>query len=100
MPYHNDESANLTAHIQRMYAFRDLVKSLTDLSDKGFEQRPKTLTLTLTQNDGTSKSAELDPNAMDTYVIFKQLEELLETRIEQLETTLSTIEGINQLFKD
>lgn len=99
MSNHNDESAHLKGHIQRMYAFRDLVKPLTDLSDRGFEQRPKTLTLTLTQNDGTSKAIELDPNAMDTFVVFKQIEELLDTRIEQLENTLAIIDGVNQLFK-
>jgi hypothetical protein len=100
MSNHNDESANLITHIQRMYAFRDLVKPLTDLSDRGFEQRPKTLTLTLTQNNDASKSAELDPNAMDTYIIFKQIEEFLNTRIEQLETTLATVDSVNQLFKN
>ena len=92
MPHLDDEINCLEEHIQTLHEFLEVMNPILDIKNKVADtsesERPRVLRIEVENCDGSRRKVELNPDALDTYLVFKQTCELTRTRVEQLERNL------------
>ena len=93
---HLDDIQCLKEHIQTLRDFIVVMDPILDIKSKvdnlPESKRPRVLHIEVENCDGSRQHVALNPDALDTYLVFKRTCELTQTRVEQLEQALKTKE--------
>ena len=100
MPYLEDIQY-LKEHIETLHRLLDIMYPITDIKSRvenpHESRRPRWLRIEVENCDDSMQQVELNPDALDTYLVCKQTYELTQARVEQLERSLKDKE--QQMFK-